>query len=63
MPHAADRTGWVIMWSVANEPASNEKESESFLEELYDYSERLDNTRPITLVTCKSIQDARLVIR
>lgn len=41
----------VIMWSVANEPTSNELESVSFFKELYEYTKSLDDTRPVTMVT------------
>ena len=47
----------VIMWSVANEPTSNEKESESFFKELYEYAKSMDDTRPVTLVTCMGVEE------
>jgi beta-glucuronidase len=47
----------VIMWSVANEPTSAEKEAEDFFKELYSFTKSLDDTRPVTLVTCMGIDE------
>lgn len=41
----------VIMWSVANEPKSNEPEAAPFFKELYDYTRSLDDSRPVTMAT------------
>jgi len=42
----------VIMWSVANEPTSNQPESENFFIGLYNHAKSLDDTRPVALVSC-----------
>ncbi len=40
----------VVMWSVANEPASNDLKSRSYLERLVNLTRELDPTRPVTCV-------------
>jgi beta-glucuronidase len=42
----------VVMWSVANEPASQERRSRFYFERVARETRRIDSTRPITLVTC-----------
>ncbi|XP_074640539.1 beta-glucuronidase-like [Tubulanus polymorphus] len=40
----------VIMWSVANEPASNLPEADFYFKSVIDYTRTLDSTRPVTFV-------------
>ncbi|KAK5964938.1 Beta-glucuronidase [Trichostrongylus colubriformis] len=39
-----------IMWSLANEPKSDKKESRAYFKSLVDYAHALDKTRPVTIV-------------
>ena len=41
----------VIMWSLANEPASNDPRSKDYFESVAKWTRILDSTRPITFVT------------
>lgn len=43
----------VIMWSVSNEPNSEQKASSDYFKEVIDFTKSLDETRPVTVVTCK----------
>jgi len=47
----------VIMWSVANEPKSEEPAADAFFKQLADFSRSLDATRPVTMVTCRGTSD------
>jgi beta-glucuronidase len=40
----------VVMWSVANEPASGDPESENYFREIFAHTRACDPTRPVTLV-------------
>ncbi|KJH50584.1 glycosyl hydrolase family 2, TIM barrel domain protein [Dictyocaulus viviparus] len=40
----------VIMWSLANEPRTDKKESRIYFRNLVDYAYALDKTRPVTIV-------------
>ncbi len=43
----------VVIWSVANEPASDEIESEAYFKEIFDFARTLDpQKRPIGFVNC-----------
>ena len=42
----------VIMWSVANEPGSEAKESRKYFKEIMKVARSLDSTRPFTIVSC-----------
>lgn len=46
----------VIMWSLANEPHSSLK-SKEFFKTLYDQTQQLDNTRPITVVNMMGVKE------
>jgi beta-glucuronidase len=48
----------VIMWSVANEPHSREPEASAMFRKHYDLAKSLDNTRPVTLVSYKGVNEA-----
>ncbi|KAK6031049.1 hypothetical protein OSTOST_02800 [Ostertagia ostertagi] len=39
-----------IMWSLANEPKTDRKESRVYFKSLVDYAHALDKTRPVTIV-------------
>ena len=41
----------VIMWSLANEPASNDPRAKDYFESVAKWTRFLDSTRPITFVT------------
>jgi beta-glucuronidase len=45
----------VIAWSLANEPHSGREEARPFFQNLYDLARSLDETRPITLVSCMGV--------
>lgn len=47
----------VIMWSVANEPTSNEPAAGPFFKALYDHVRALDDSRPVTMATCYGTDD------
>ena len=40
----------VVMWSVANEPASYEPAAEGYFQKLVQHTKALDRTRPVTVV-------------
>jgi len=44
----------VVMWSVANEPASFEKEAEDYFKRVIEETKKMDPTRPVTIVDCFS---------
>ena len=41
----------VVMWSLANEPSSNDASSGDYFKSVADWTRSLDPTRPITFVT------------
>ncbi|RKY75099.1 beta-glucuronidase, partial [candidate division KSB1 bacterium] len=41
----------VIMWSVGNEPQANTEEADRYFKEVADLARKLDDTRPITVVS------------
>ncbi len=45
----------VIAWSLANEPHSLRESAKPFFHDLYNLARSLDQTRPITLVSCMGI--------
>jgi beta-glucuronidase len=47
----------VIMWSVANEATTDRAESKPYFKALADLARSMDDTRPITMVTCKDVRD------
>jgi beta-glucuronidase len=47
----------VIMWSLANEPHSEDPGAKAFFRDLYDLAKSLDSTRPTTLVSCKGTRE------
>lgn len=51
----------IVMWSVANEPASHEKESAVYFRKVAKQTRRLDPTRPVTLVTCAGVRGDRVM--
>lgn len=51
----------VIMWSVANEPASNKPGAEDYFKSVIGYTRELDSTRPVTFVTAASAGTDRAV--
>ncbi|HBG28551.1 MAG: beta-glucuronidase [Planctomycetes bacterium GWF2_41_51] len=42
----------IIMWSVANEPGSEAKESRKYFKEIMRFAKSFDSTRPFTIVSC-----------
>ncbi|XP_065889600.1 beta-glucuronidase-like [Dysidea avara] len=52
----------VVMWSLANEPNSGLKESESYFETVFKHAHKLDPTRPLTF-TCSHDYDTDLVTK
>ncbi len=50
----------VVLWSVANEPASYEEEALPYFEAVAKYTRMLDDTRPITLVNCSSFDECKV---
>lgn len=50
----------IIMWSVANEATSDRAAAKSYFEELANLTRSLDDTRPVTIVTCKPLEDVTL---
>jgi beta-glucuronidase len=44
----------VVMWSIANEPASYEDEALPYFNVVANHARKLDSTRPITFVNCSS---------
>ncbi|KAF6207277.1 hypothetical protein GE061_018518 [Apolygus lucorum] len=51
----------VIMWSLANEPQSNNGNSTRYFKELVDYIKSLDPSRPVTFVTSQSIKNEKAI--
>lgn len=51
----------VLMWSVANEPASQEKGAAPYFKKIARLARSLDRTRPITLVTCAAAGKDRVM--
>ncbi len=47
----------VIMWSVANEATTDRPEAIPYFKELSELVRSIDNTRPVTMVTCKAEND------
>lgn len=47
----------VVMWSVANEPASSEPASRSYFRKVVAETRGCDSTRPVTMVTCTALED------
>lgn len=47
----------VIMWSVANEATTDREEARSYFKALADLVRSLDDTRPVTMITCKDVND------
>jgi beta-glucuronidase len=47
----------VIAWSLANEPTSNHPQAKPFFRNLYDLARSLDDTRPITIVSHKGVNE------
>jgi len=50
----------VVMWSVANEPASYEDGARSYFKKIAEYTRKLDRTRPITLVNCSGPDECKV---
>uniref|UniRef100_A0A8C4QUB0 Beta-glucuronidase n=1 Tax=Eptatretus burgeri TaxID=7764 RepID=A0A8C4QUB0_EPTBU len=50
----------VIMWSLANEPASNLPVAESYFRQVIAEAHRLDDTRPVTVVLNKDVSVDRV---
>uniref|UniRef100_UPI00358F49D0 beta-glucuronidase isoform X2 n=1 Tax=Myxine glutinosa TaxID=7769 RepID=UPI00358F49D0 len=50
----------VIMWSLANEPASNLQVAESYFRQVIAEAHRLDGTRPVTVVLNKGVSVDRV---
>ncbi|XP_014254367.1 beta-glucuronidase-like isoform X2 [Cimex lectularius] len=51
----------IIMWSLANEPLSNNPDSEGYFKELVKFMRQIDPTRPITFVTSQQINNEKAV--
>ncbi|XP_063221078.1 beta-glucuronidase-like [Bacillus rossius redtenbacheri] len=51
----------VIMWSLANEPRSDKNQSASYFSSLYNYTRKLDSSRPITFVNSQSVENDKAV--
>jgi len=47
----------VILWSLANEPQSRRPAAKPFFRNLYELAKSLDDTRPVTLVSCFGLQE------
>jgi beta-glucuronidase len=47
----------VIMWSVANEATSDRPEAKPYFKALADLVRSLDDSRPVTMITCKDVRD------
>ncbi len=48
----------VVMWSVANEAATNEKSCKPYFEKVVAHTRKLDSTRPVTIVECIQSEDS-----
>lgn len=44
----------VVMWSLANEPDSQDPGAEAYFEKVFAHARALDKTRPLTLVECSA---------
>uniref|UniRef100_A0A0A9WBL9 Beta-glucuronidase n=1 Tax=Lygus hesperus TaxID=30085 RepID=A0A0A9WBL9_LYGHE len=51
----------VIMWSLANEPESNDGNSTQYFKELVDHIKSLDPSRPVTFVTSQQIKNEKAI--
>ncbi|XP_074636652.1 beta-glucuronidase-like [Acropora palmata] len=51
----------VVMWSVANEPASSKPGAEAYFKSVIGFTRTLDPTRPVTFVTAASAKTDRAV--
>ncbi len=49
----------IVMWSVANEPASFEEESEEYFRKVIEKTKELDPTRPVTLVESSRYEETK----
>lgn len=49
----------VVMWSVANEPASHEEGAEDYFRRVIEVTRSLDPTRPVTLVDCMHAENSK----
>lgn len=47
----------VIMWSVGNEATTNRLEAKPYFKALADLTRSMDDSRPVTMVTCKGAAD------
>lgn len=45
------------MWSVANEATTNRPSARPYFEKIADLARTMDNTRPVTMVSCKGTDD------
>lgn len=50
----------VVMWSVANEPATFEANSLPYFQEVVEHTKNLDPTRPVTIVSCIKPSDCKV---
>ncbi|CAG2166055.1 unnamed protein product [Oppiella nova] len=50
----------VVMWSVANEPLSDQKEAEDYFQKVSTHARGLDNTRPLTAATKKDFNNDKM---
>jgi beta-glucuronidase len=50
----------VVMWSVANEPLSSQPSARAYFEKVVHTARDTDPSRPVTMVTCNTLQDACL---
>lgn len=49
----------VVMWSVANEPATYEEGAEEYFKRVIEEVKKLDPTRPVTLVDCSKPEESK----
>jgi len=50
----------VVLWSVANEPASSEAGAEPYFKKVFAAARTLDPTRPVTFVACDDVARCRV---
>ncbi len=50
----------VVMWSVANEPLSSQPSARAYFERVVRVARETDSSRPVTMVTCHTLQDVCL---
>jgi len=50
----------VVMWSVANEPLSSQASARAYFEKVVRTARETDCSRPVTMVTCNTLQDVCL---